>query len=115
MTDLSTATLKQLVTERPDLVQDIKAGKDEGSSTVSVVNDAQGRMSVWTSKRRDIDNALIGKRIDKYSYYETGEINEIIQEKYNEKNDLVDKKKVKHYKDGSQPDVENIVVKALKL
>ena len=114
-TDLSTATLKQLVTERPDLVEDVKAGKDEGSSTVTVVNDAQGRMSIWTLERKDIDNVLTGKLIDKYSYYETGEINEIIQEEHNEKNTLVKKIKLKHYRDGSQPDVENITVKALKL
>jgi len=109
-TDLSTATLKDLVTERPDLVQDIKDGKDEGSSTITVVNDAQSRMKTWTSERKDIDNALIGKRIDKYSYYETGEINEIIQEKYNEKDVLVKKTELKHYRDGKQPDVQEIAV-----
>ena len=41
--DLQNASLKQLVTQRPDLVQDIKSGKDEGTVIISVVQDAQGR------------------------------------------------------------------------
>lgn len=32
-TDLSTATLKQLAIERPDLIEDIKTGKNEGNKT----------------------------------------------------------------------------------
>jgi len=109
-TDLSTATLKQLVTERPDLVEDIKAGKDEGTSIITVIKDAQGRMSIWVSERRDMDGKLIEKLKDTYAYYQTGEINTITQEKYNGKLVLTSKKKLKHYRDGSQPDVENIAV-----
>ena len=41
--DLQNVSLKELVTQRPDLVQDVKAGKDEGSVTISVVKDAKGR------------------------------------------------------------------------
>ncbi|MCK4525958.1 hypothetical protein KAW18_01200 [candidate division WOR-3 bacterium] len=41
--DLSIANLKQLVSKRPDLVEDIKTGKDEGTAAVSVVKDAKGR------------------------------------------------------------------------
>ena len=106
-TDLSTATLKQLVTERPDLILDIKAGKDEGSSTVSVIKDAQGRMKTWTEETRDLDGKLTSKRMDKYTYYPTGELNVITQERYKGML-LVNKKKVKHYQDGKQPTVEVI-------
>ena len=107
-TDLSTATLKQFVTERPDLVQDIKADKDEGSVIITVINDAQGRMSIWTSERRDIDGKLIEKLKDTYVYYLTGEINTITYEKYDGKLVLTSKKKLKHYRDGSQPNLEDI-------
>lgn len=110
-TDLSTATLKQLVTERPDLVRAIKAGKNEGTSTVSVIKDAHGRMNIWAKETRDIDDALIGKRIDKYSYYQTGEINEIIQEVYDSEK-LIKKTRLKHYRDGTQPDVEGMTIDA---
>ena len=41
--DLQNATLKELVTERPDLVEDIRSGKDEGTVTISVVKDVKGR------------------------------------------------------------------------
>ena len=108
--DLSTATLKQLVTERPDLIADIRAGKDEGTTTISVIKDAQGRMSIWTSERRDIDGVLIEKLKDTYVYYLTGEINTITYEKYNGKLVLTNKKKLKHYRDGAQPDIEDVAV-----
>lgn len=102
--DLQDATLKQLITERPDLVEDIKAGKDEGTVTIFVVKDAKGRMSVWTEERKNLDDVVISKRVDKYTYYLAGEINEIVQEKYKGKN-LTSKQKVKHYRDGAPPDV----------
>ena len=41
--DLQNASLKELVNQRPDLVQDIKSGKDEGTTVVSIVKDAKGR------------------------------------------------------------------------
>jgi hypothetical protein len=104
--DLTEATLQELVTERPDLVQDIKSGKDEGTTVVSVVKDAQDRMSVWTEVRRDINDNLLSKRKNSYTYYSTDSVNEIIQERYEGTElTLVSKQKVKHYRDGTQPDV----------
>ena len=41
--DLTEATLQELVNQRPDLITDIKSGKDEGTTTVLIVQDAQGR------------------------------------------------------------------------
>jgi len=104
-TDLKQATLEQLVSERPDLVADIKAGKDERGSTVSIVKDAQGRMSIWTEETRDMKGNLISKKVDRYSYYPTGSVNEIIQEKYKGKK-LISKRKIKHYRNGAQPVVK---------
>ena len=103
--DLQNASLKELVTQRPDLVQDIKSGKDEGTVIISVVKDAKGRMSIWTEERRDINGDLIGKRKDNYTHYLTGEINTITMEKYGSDNKLSSKKVLKHYRDGTQPDL----------
>ena len=112
--DLQNASLKELINQRPDLVQDIKSGKDEGTVTVSVVKDAQGRMSVWTEERRDINGDLIDKRKDSYTYYLTDEINIITMEKYDNNDKLASKKKLKHYRDGTQPDLSVVAVEIPK-
>jgi hypothetical protein len=112
-TDLSIATLKQLVIERPDLVQDIKTGKDEGTTTVSVVKDVKGQVKTWTEEKKNLDGVVIGKRVDKYTYYSTDNVNEIVQERYEGKV-LTSKKKIKHYRDGTQPDVTSIAVEIPK-
>lgn len=110
-TDLSTATLKDLVTERPDLVEDIKSGKNKGSTVVSVVKDVKGQVSIWTEEKKNLDGVVIGKRVDKYTYYSTDNVNEIVQERYEgTKLTLVSKQKVKHYRDGTQPDVISIEI-----
>lgn len=109
-TDLSTATLKQLVSERPDLVQGIKSGKDEGTSVVTVIKDAWGRMKTWTEEKKNLDGVVVSKRVDKYTYYLTGEVNTITLERYNSKNVLISKKKLKHYRDGTQPDLSIVAV-----
>ena len=103
--DLQNASLKQLVTQRPDLIADIKLGKDEGSVTISVVKDVKGRMSVWTETRRDINDNLIGKRKDTYTHYLTGEVNIITMERYDSNDKLASKKVLKHYRDGTQPNL----------
>jgi hypothetical protein len=111
--DLQNASLKELVTERPDLIQAVKSGEDEGTTVVSVVKDAQGRVKTWIEKRKNLDGVVIGKRVDKYTYYSTDSVNEIIQEKYKgAKLTLISKQKVKHYLDGTQPDVIPIDIPA---
>jgi len=53
-----------------------------------------------------VDGIVIGKRVDKYTYYSTDSVNEIVQEKYEgAKLTLTSKQKIKHYRDGTQPDV----------
>ena len=74
-------------------------------SIVTVVKDGKERMSTWTEETRDLDDLLVGKRIDEYVYYPTGEINTITMKKYDSNNELTSKKVLKHYKDGTQPDL----------
>ena len=111
--DLQNASLKELVNQRPDLVQAVKSGKDEGSSTVSVVKD-KGRMSVWTQERRDINDNLIDKRKDSYTYYLTDEVDTITMERYDSNDKLASKKVLKHYRDGTQPDLSVVAVEIPK-
>ena len=110
--DLTKATLQELVNQRPDLIADVKSGKDEGTTVVSVVKDAKGQVSIWTEEKKNLDNVVIGKRVDKYTYYSTDSVNEIIQERYEGiELSLVSKQKIKHYRDGTQPDVSFMSIK----
>ncbi|MCK4525959.1 hypothetical protein KAW18_01205 [candidate division WOR-3 bacterium] len=74
-------------------------------STVTIVKDGQGRISTWTEETRDLDKVVIGKRVDKYTYYSIGEINTITMKKYDSDDVLTSKKVLKHYKDGTQPNL----------
>ena len=113
--DLQNATIKQLVTERPDLIQAVKSGKDEGTTTVFIVKDTKGQVSIWTEEKKNLDGVVIGKRIDKYTYYSTDNVNEIVQERYEgTKLTLTSKQKVKHYRDGTQPDVTAMSIEVPK-
>ena len=113
--DLTKATLQELVNQRPDLIADVKSGKDEGTVTVSVVKDAKGQVSIWTEEKKNLDNVTIGKRVDKYTYYSTDSVNEIIQERYEGAElTLVSKQKIKHYRDGTQPDVSSMSIEIPK-
>jgi hypothetical protein len=78
-------------------------------STVIIIMDGQMWMSTWTEETRDLDEILVGKRIDEYTYYSTGEIDIIIQKKYDSQNELIGSgKEIKHYLDGRQPTVQNL-------
>lgn len=105
--ELINATLKNLITERLDLVEDIKAGRDQGSSSVVVTKDDHNRMKIWTETIVDIDSIETSRRIDIYSYYKTHEIDVINQKQYIN-NELISEVGLKHYLDGRQPDVSNI-------
>lgn len=105
MIDIKDLTLKELVTRRPDLIQAIKNGEDKGTVTSLVINDKEGRMKTWTEENRDIDGVLISKRVDDYTYYETGEIDTTTQQNYDSQGDLTSEIKIKHFKDGKRPEV----------
>jgi len=101
--DVSVVTLKELITQRPDLVEKIKAGELENTSEATVTKDLQGRTKVWTEITRDIDGVQVSKRVDTYSYYATGEIDTINQKVYGIDMKILKEQNIKHYRDGSQP------------
>lgn len=103
--DLSQIILSDLISQRPDLVADIKAGRDVGTSAILTEKDKENRLSQWTEERRDLDNALLGRRVNEYIYYQTGEIDTITQSVYDSNNKLTSKKTIKHYIDERQPTV----------
>lgn len=54
---------------------------------------------------RDIEtNAQVSRKYTVWDYYNSGEINTIITEFYDENDVLTKRKKIKHYKDGRQPE-----------
>ena len=108
-TDLKDVTLQELVQARPDLVEAIEADKHEGYTTISVEKDEKGRRAKWTELRYDAADNLIGKRVDAYSYYPTGEVNTIRQQRF-EGAKLAKDVKVKHYINNKQPSVTNVAI-----
>ena len=101
MEDIRTLTLKELITERPDLIQAIKNGEDKGTTSSYVEKDEKKRVKKWTEEIRDIDGKLLSRRVDNYSYYESGEVDIIILQVYDSKGKLVSSKEVKHYYSGN--------------
>ena len=101
--DVSVVTLKKLVTQRPDLVEKIRRGESENTSTISVIKDSKGRTKVWAEIIRDIDDKQMQKRVDTYTYYATGEIDTINQKVYGIDMKILKEQNIKHYRDGSQP------------
>jgi hypothetical protein len=49
-------------------------------------------------------NAQVSRKYTVWDYYNTGEVNTIITEFYDENDALKRRKKIKHYKDGRQPE-----------
>ena len=73
--------------------------------SIQVEKNLDGSTKKWTEEVRDSHGVLLGKRVDNYTYYKDGEINEVDQKIYNSKDALTDNKTVKHYTDGKQPTV----------
>ena len=113
MKNIIDLTLKELITDRPDLVQAIKSGEGDDTTTSSTEKDEKGRVKKWTEDHRDIDENLLSKRVDEYSYYETGEVDIITLQVYDNKGTLTSEKKVKHFKDGKKPEVAKNKIKKL--
>jgi hypothetical protein len=53
MINIKEATLKELVAQRPDLVQAIKNGEDEGTTSSYVEKDEKKRVKKWIGETRD--------------------------------------------------------------
>ena len=49
-------------------------------------------------------NVQVSRKYTVWDYYNSGEVNTIITEFYDENNALKKRKKIKHYKDGRQPE-----------
>ena len=79
---------------------------EEFTSTVNVVKDKEGRMKTWTEETRDADNILLSKRVDEYVYYENGDIDTITQKVHDGEGGLLSEKKIKHFENGKQPEIE---------
>jgi len=88
----------------PEIISD-----DEIRLVTQVEKDEQGRITLWVEEQRDLDNVLIGRRVDEYAYYDTGEIDTIVQSVYDGEGSVLSKKEVKHYKDNRQPVVTGVV------
>jgi hypothetical protein len=114
MINIKEATLKELVAQRPDLVQAIKNGEDEGTTSSYVEKDEKKRVKKWIGETRDINGNLLSKRVDEYSYYETGEVDTIILQVYDDKGKLTSEKSVRHFKDGKKPEVTKSKAKIMK-
>jgi len=81
---------------------------EESTSSVSVVNDEDGRVSVWAEEIRDSDSVLIGKRVDEYIYHRNGVIDTICQQVY-DKGVLVYNVILRHNIQGKDVVVENLM------
>ena len=85
---------------------------NENIVTSTVEKDDRQRVKVWTEETRDIDGNLPSKRVDSYSYYETGEVDIIILQVYDSEG-KVSEKSIKHFKDGKKPEVTEGEIKKL--
>lgn len=81
-------TLKQLIEERPDLVEAILNEEHNGATTTFVEKDKTGKITKWTEKRRNLDGVFVSKRVDDYTYCLNGDVDEIFLKWYNEKGKL---------------------------
>ena len=82
----------------------------ETEETTQVTKGKNGR-TFQTYETRYVDTEeLIGKREEKPNYYKTGELNLIIQKRFDATGKLLKQKNVKHFKDGRQPEVEEVEV-----
>jgi len=112
MTDPITTT-EDLRAAYPALVAEIEAEArgELTNSTITVVADKDGRTTKWTEETRDLKDVLLGKRVDEYTYYPTGETDIIIHKEYDSSDKLIpgSEKKIKHYLGGRQPEIQKSV------
>lgn len=82
---------------------------EENTSEITVIKDKEGRLKTWTEVTKDSDGTRTQKRVDEYSYYETGEIDTIIQTVYGPIDSLIsEEREIKHFQDGRGPEVSII-------
>lgn len=76
--------------------------------TIQVDKNPNGTVKVWTHTLKDSYGTLLNLRIEEYTYYSIGGINEIRQKVYDSKDTLMSDRKIKHYRDGRRPTIMNI-------
>jgi len=82
---------------------------EENTSEIIIIKDKEGRLKTWTEVTKDSDGKLTQKRVDEYTYYETGEIDTIMQSVYGPIDSLViGEREIKHHRDGRRPEVSII-------
>lgn len=103
-------TVEELKKEYPKLTERLikEARGEDTESTILITRDLKGRMSVWTEETKDLDGALVSKRVDNYSYYDTGEIDIITLRTFDSKLNKTSEKQVKHLKDHKPPVVATL-------
>ncbi len=97
-------TVSELRAAYPMLVSQIEKqmlGEDIVSS-VQIKKDVKGNIVEWSEEIKDDKGVLISRRVDQYSFYESGEVNVIIQQIFDH-NGLVSDKQIKHFLDGKKP------------
>ena len=90
---------------RREIIRGIRNDQDTYTDTTQVY-DAQGRITSETEIERD-DNtqAQVSRKVISWTYYATGEVNVIKTETYDAADVLVKTRRIKHYRDGRQPEV----------
>ena len=79
--------------------------EEEFQISIQEEKDTFGNIVKWTEETRDGDT-LIRKRVDEYTYYNTGEVDTITQKVFDGEGNLVSEKRVKHFRDSRPPVVE---------
>jgi len=73
---------------------------EETSTEITVKKDAKNRIVEWTEITNDAEGKRTGKRVCKYTYYLTGEIDTIEHRAYGpDDKALLASKNIKHFKD----------------
>ena len=75
----------------------IKEARGENTeSKIQIIKDKKGNIAEWAEEIRDNEDVLISKRVDKYSFYLSGEVNIITQQIWDKEGRMTEKQ-IKHY------------------
>ena len=78
---------------------------EETTSEILITRFPDGQYKEWTETIKDSKGAVISSRVAKYSYFDSGEIDEIEQTEFDADGNKTKSKKIKHFKDGRQPEI----------
>ena len=102
MADITTvAELKETYPELTDKIIKEALGEDI-ESNVAIVKDKNGNITEWVVDVERGFRFFVSKRVDKYSFYPTGEVDIITQQVWDKDGKLTEKQ-VKHYTNKKQP------------